>query len=109
MSKRTASDSLGSESESMASRVRHCVVCPKCGMRYLVGFSPYQNGSYLVPLARGLQEEWTLYCACATPHNRSQWSWEELKACEVPNEAHHRGYGTPEEIFELRWRERYSG
>src|SRR3974390_3865660 len=43
---------------AMAARVRLCAVCPKCGMRYLIGFSPYRNGSYLIPAARGMPEEW---------------------------------------------------
>jgi hypothetical protein len=48
-------------------RVRHCVECPKCRIRYLPGFSPYRNGSYLVPLTENLPTEWTLYCSCCTP------------------------------------------
>jgi hypothetical protein len=34
-------------------RVRHCVECPKCHTRYLPGFTPYRNGSYLIPLTKG--------------------------------------------------------
>jgi hypothetical protein len=45
------------------SRVRHYVECPKCLTRYLPGFSPYRSGSYLMPLAEGFADEWTLYCA----------------------------------------------
>ena len=37
----------------MTPRIRHCVECPKCHTRYLVGFSPYRNGSYLMPLSGG--------------------------------------------------------
>src|ERR1700722_13475459 len=32
----------------MSFRIRHCVKCPKCHTWYLVGFSPYRNGAYLV-------------------------------------------------------------
>src|SRR5215469_15869412 len=82
----------------MSYRVRHCVECPKCRMRYLVGFSPYRNGSYLLPLADGFQEEWTLYCSCAAPYTRSGWRWNELETYAVSGHAYGRGYGTPEEI-----------
>ena len=47
-------------------RVRHCVECPKCCTRYLPGFSPYRNGSYLMPLSYGLSAEWILYCSALT-------------------------------------------
>ena len=67
-------------------------------MRYLVGFSPYKNGSYLVPIAREVWDEWTLYCSCGVPHHSSRWNGSELKLYDVGNQAHHRGYGPPEEI-----------
>ena len=88
----------------MGARVRHCVECPKCLTRYLVGFSPYRNGSYLVPVARGAWEEWTLYCACGSPHHSSRWSGAELKQYAVSQGAHVRGYGAPEEIVALHCR-----
>jgi hypothetical protein len=91
----------------MASRIRHCVECPKCLTRYLVGFSPYRNGSYLVSLTQGLWEEWVLYCACRMPPASSRWTWKELKVYEVSNQAHHSGYGPPEEIVEIRRRSHY--
>lgn len=92
----------------MASRVRHCVECPRCLTRYLVGFSPYRNGSYLVPLAWESFEEWMLYCSCGSPHISSRWSGRELKEYEVSQVAHGRGYGAPGEIVaiqrsEARW------
>ena len=83
---------------AMAFRVRHCVECPKCLTRYLPGFSPYCNGSYLMPLAEGFAHEWTLYCACGRPPISSRWSWSDLKLYAVSNQAHDRGYGPPEEI-----------
>ncbi len=82
----------------MSFRVRHCVECPRCSTRYLVGFSPYRNGSYLVPLTVGCWEQWTLYCSCRLPHSPSHWRWDELKPYEVSSDAHLRGYGGPEEI-----------
>src|SRR5437660_538137 len=90
----------------MSSRVRHCVECPKCRTRYLVGFSPYPNGSYLLPITRGLCDEWILYCSCARPPHSSRWNWNELKLYDVGNQAHHRGYGPPEEIvcLDRSWR-----
>jgi len=77
----------------MTWRVRHCVECPKCRTRYLIGFSPYHNGSYLVPVATGSMQEWILYCACGSPPNPSRWNWDELQPYEVCRGAHVRGYG----------------
>ena len=85
----------------MGYRLRHCVECPRCCTRYLVGFSPYRNGSYLVPLSHGSWEAWTLYCACRSPHISSRWNSDELKTCEVSSSAHHRGYGPPDEVVAL--------
>jgi hypothetical protein len=78
--------------------IRHCVECSRCSTRYLIGFSPYPNGSYLVPLVEGAWEEWILYCSCAQPHSSSRYSWSELKMYAVCSQAHGRGYGRPEEI-----------
>ena len=88
----------------MAWRIRHCMECPKCRTRYLVGFSPYPNGSYLVPLVTGTSQEWTLYCSCGTPPSSSRWRAEEMKAYQVSSRAHGRGFGPPEEIVRLRRR-----
>jgi len=81
------------------SRVRHCVECPKCGTRYLIAFSPYRNGSYLVPTVYGSSGEYTLYCSCCAPRAVSRWRWNETKACEVTKAAYQRGYGNSEEIL----------
>ena len=86
----------------MTTRVRHCVECPKCLTRYLLGFSPYPNGSYLVPLAEGLSEGWTLYCSCGSPPSPSRWSWMELKSYMVSARAYNRGYGRPEEVVVVK-------
>jgi len=32
----------------MPSRIRHCVECSKCRIRYVIGLSPYDKGSYIV-------------------------------------------------------------
>ena len=94
---------------AMGSRVRHCVECPKCRTRYLAGFSPYRNGSYLVPIAKWYGEEWILYCSCGVPPHSSRWNWDELKLYVVNNQAHHRGYGGPEDIVCIGMSSRRSG
>jgi hypothetical protein len=93
----------------MTPRLRHCIECPKCLTRYLVGFSPYRNGSYLVPLAEGFREEWQLYCSCGRPAVPSRWSSIELKMYAVSSQAHNRGYGPPEEIVPVGARPKLSG
>lgn len=85
-------------SYAMRSRVRHCVECPKCHTRYVLGCSPYRNGSFLRPTVEGLAEEWMLYCSCGSPHIPSRWNWSELKRYAIPRQVHERGYGLPEEI-----------
>ena len=84
---------------SLMTRIRHCVECPKCLTRYLIAFSPYSNGTYLVPTVYGSSEEYTLYCSCSGPPAASRWRWSEMKTCEVSKGAYDRGYGTPEEIL----------
>jgi hypothetical protein len=79
-------------------RIRHCVECPKCRTRYLIAFSPYGNGSYLVPTVDGCQDEYILYCACTRIAVASRWKWNELQACEISRSAYERGYGTGAEI-----------
>ena len=78
--------------------LRNCVECPKCLTRYLVAFSPYGNGSYLVPAFAGLSDEYILYCSCGRPPVSSRWRRSELKRYAVSKVAHDRGYGTPAEI-----------
>src|SRR5258708_35043522 len=82
----------------MATRVRHCVECPKCRTRYLISCSPYRNGSFLMPLMEGLSDEWTLYCSCGSPYIPSRWNWTELKRYAIPTLAHERGYGPPDHV-----------
>ncbi len=82
----------------MRIRVRHCVECPKCLTRYVLGFSPYRNGAYLLPLLGAFLDEWTLYCSCSRPPSSSRWSWTDLRRYAVSDRAHPRGYGSPDEI-----------
>lgn len=82
----------------MSFRIRHCVECPKCCTRYLIGFSPYRNGSFLVSFVAGSLEEYALFCSCGRPAIHSRWSWSELKTYAVSNRAYDRGYGPPDEI-----------
>ena len=81
------------------SRVRHCVECPKCRTRYLPSFSPYRNGSYLIPLNAHGGAGWMLYCSCRMPPTPSQWGSTDLKPYEICGQAYRRGYGSPEEVW----------
>jgi len=83
---------------SLMSRIRHCVECPKCLTRYLIPFSPYSNGSYLIRTVEGCSDEYALFCSCRKSTAASVWRWNELKICAVSSAAYDRGYGTPEEI-----------
>jgi hypothetical protein len=86
----------------MPDRLRHCVECPECCTRYLIGFSPYQNGSYLLSFVTESSEEYRLFCSCRRPPVCSQWNWNDLKTYSVPNGAYACGYGGPDEIWLLR-------
>lgn len=83
----------------MSPRIRHCVECPRCHTRYLIGFSPYGNGSYLLSDRNEHSGEYTLYCSCGRPPNISRWTSSGLKNYVVSNRAHDRGYGSPKEIM----------
>jgi hypothetical protein len=83
----------------MSSRIRHCVSCPHCLTRYLVGFSPYANGSYLVSNHEGALEEYILYCSCRRFPAPSRWRDTEMRTCAVSNSAYYRGYGSPNEVL----------
>ena len=83
------------------SRLRHCVECPKCRTRYLPSFSPYRNGSYLIPLTAHGAAGWLLYCSCRTPPASSQWGWTDLKRYEICGQAYRRGYGSPDEVWDV--------
>jgi hypothetical protein len=83
-------------------RIRHCVECPKCLTRYLIPFSPYRNGSYVIRTIDGCSDEYALYCSCKKSTAASVWRWNEVQTCAVSNAAYDRGYGTPEEIVPIR-------
>ena len=86
----------------MSDRIRHCVQCPKCRTWYILAFSPYANGSLLIPTIAGSSEEYILYCACGRPPFMSRWRWHDVLTCAISRSAHHRGYGTGEEIVITR-------
>jgi hypothetical protein len=83
------------------SRVRHCVECPKCRTRYLPSFSPYRNGSYLIPLTADAASGWILHCSCRKPPVSSQWGSTDLKPYEICRQAYRRGYGSPDEVWDV--------
>jgi hypothetical protein len=77
-------------------RIRYGVECSSCLTRYLIAFSPYRNGSYVISyrlMAAGYgSEEYRLYCSCGHP------SWPKLRRCAVAPSAFRRGYGSVKEI-----------
>ena len=83
----------------MTQRIRHCVFCTHCLTRYLIGFSPYGNGSYLESTVVGSLEEYILYCSCRQFPAPSRWRDSETRTCVVTNSAYCRGYGSPEEVW----------
>lgn len=83
---------------TMSCRIRHCISCPHCRTRYIIGFSPYGNGSYLLSNPFGSLEEYLLYCSCGGVPVPSRWRDSEIKACEVSGPVYRRGYGSPEEV-----------
>lgn len=83
----------------MSNRIRHCVLCAHCHTRYLIGFSPYANGSYLASTPVGCFEEYALYCSCTQSTVPSRWLGSEILTCEVSNSAYRRGYGSREEVI----------
>lgn len=82
------------------SRVRHCLECPRCRLRYLISLAPYENGSYVVSAVNGSSEEYLLFCSpCRLGSRRST---PEVMLCEVSEPAYRRGFGTEKEIWWLR-------
>lgn len=92
--------------EALVPRIRHCVECPNCHIRYLVSLSPYRNGSYLLPTIRGSSREYALYCSCRRGSAARVWKWSEVKACEISKAAYDRGYGTRDEVVSIDARPR---
>lgn len=83
----------------MPSRIRHCVECWNCSTRYVIGFSPYDNGSCIVSNPPGGDDLLRLYCCCG---NSSGFKLSELKTYSVSQSAYVRGYGSPEEVVLVR-------
>jgi hypothetical protein len=83
----------------MPSRLRHCIECPECNTRYLIGFSPYNNGSYLVSPSSEFLQEYKLVCSCCRPAVCSRWKSSELQTYGVSNQAFARGYGSADEVW----------
>jgi hypothetical protein len=81
----------------MSLRIRQCVECPKCHTCYLIAFSPYRNGSYLVRAGAGAKE-YILYCFCERGTVPSPGRWADVKSCGVSKAVHDRGYGTLDEV-----------
>lgn len=86
----------------MRSLIRRCVECSRCRTRYLVGFSPYWNGAYLLPTRSGAFDTYALYCSCSRLSGPSLWRWNDMMPCAVAKPAYSRGYGTFDEIVPLR-------
>jgi hypothetical protein len=82
----------------MSERRRQCVECPKCHMRYLLGFRQFDNGARVVPLVSGSHDAYLLYCSCGGPPVSTHWLSSELKTYIISNEAFTRGYGEAGEI-----------
>jgi hypothetical protein len=82
----------------MRALIRRCVECSRCRTRYLVGFSPYWNGAYLVPTRTDSFDEYALYCSCNRPSTPSLWKSSDMRTCAVAKPAYNRGYGTFDEI-----------
>lgn len=81
------------------SRIRHCIECPGCRIRYVISLSPYKNGAYLTTLLNGYGEEYILYCRCG--RGPSRWSGTEVMMCEVSKAAFQRGFGMANEVLPL--------
>jgi hypothetical protein len=90
---------VGARNSQMSLRIRHCVECPKCHTCYLIAFTPYRNGSYLVRAGAGTREEYILYCFCDGGHMPNRGRWRDVKPCAVSKAAHERGYGTLDEVW----------
>jgi hypothetical protein len=82
----------------MARRLRSCAECPRCGTRYLVGFSPYGNGAYLESFITRFSKEYLLFCPCLDPLTSPRCSPSYLKRYAISRSAYDRGYGDPSEI-----------
>jgi len=78
-------------------RIRHCLECPTCRLRYVISLNPYRNGSCIITAVNGGREEYLLYCACR--RGASRWIERDVLLCDVSTAAYERGYGTNVEIW----------
>jgi hypothetical protein len=83
-------------------RTRPCVECPNCQTRYVIGASPYPNGSYLVSNLVGASNLLTLYCSFHHAPRCYAFNWDEVDTYTVSDLADRRGYGSPEEVQFVR-------
>jgi hypothetical protein len=81
-------------------RIRHCLECPRCRIRYLISLAPYENGSYIVSSANRCIEEYVLHCSPCRLSSR--WHAAEVLQCQVSNTAYQRGYGTDSDVWCIR-------
>jgi hypothetical protein len=93
--------------EMIMVRIRHCLECPTCGLRYVISLNPYRNGSRIITAVSNGQEEYLLYCACR--RGASRWIESDVLLCDVSTVAFDRGYGTPTEIWCPRARRGIAG
>ena len=83
---------------AMAARIRHCVECRTCSMRYVLSATRYANGAYIMVHRATQSEEYILYCSCSHPAAISTCTGSEVRRYKVSRAAHARGYGSPQEI-----------
>src|SRR5579864_2503468 len=62
-------------------------------------FQPVSKWVLFDPSHQGFIAGRLLYCSCSIPPVCSQWSWTELKLCEVSGPAYRLGYGSADEIW----------
>jgi len=70
---------------------------PHCHARYIIGFSPYGNGSYFAKQSEDT-DLYMLFCSCSTERGLHPFKMSALKMYVVTPKAHERGYGSPDEI-----------
>ena len=83
----------------MPLRLRSCVECPRCYIRYIIGVSPYRNGSYISAHPSEGSDLRRLYCSCLGRFGFFPFKLSELKTYSVSEWAYARGYGSPDEIL----------
>ncbi len=54
-----------------------------------------------MPLTADGASGWILYCSCGMPPASSQWSPMDLRPYEICSQAYQRGYGSPDEVWDV--------